>query len=462
MSNNTEILWKKVLEVVRVSVSGANFSAWFSQTFIVELQAPSDTTAKNTHNIAQIGCPSLFVQDTLEKRYRGLLQDALNQVSGAKNDLVFLVRPNTNGKTQQSSPLFNQFDSVDDASLRRARIPSNFSFDSFAVSPSNQLAWSAACAVAKNPATAYNPLFIWGGVGVGKTHLALATAREIINKHPEKKVLCSTGDEFIVGIIEAIRTKTTSEFKKKYRGADILVIDDVSFIAGKDTVQDEFFHTFNQVQRERGQIILTSDRPPYEIPNLENRLQSRFGAGLVVDIGPPDFELRVAILLIKSRQRGFDIPIDVAQQIAEAITSSRQLEGFLARLESRINHQSLALPYAVEELLKAEGKTSTNGNTRKNLNSKDLVSLVCEYFSTNRKQIMGASRKKILVTPRHILMYLLRTELKLPYEEIGRILGGRDHTTIIHGVEKIENQIITNGDLQGNILGIKNKLWGQN
>lgn len=447
-------MWKKVLDVVRISVSGANFNAWFSQTFIVE-------KLKNGRRpIYQIGCPSNFAQSTIESRYSGLLQDALNQVTGEKNDLVFVVKQ-TPHKASSHSPLFSQEDETNEKLLKKAQIPNKFSFANFAVSPSNQLAWSAATTVFKNPGTVYNPLFIWGGVGVGKTHLALALAREILTRFPNKRVLCSTGDEFIVGIIEAIKNKTTSEFKKKYRGVDVLVVDDVSFIAGKDTVQDEFFHTFNQVTAGGGQIILTSDRAPYEIDRLEPRLQSRFQGGLIVDIAPPDFELRVAILLIKAHEREIELPVELAQKIAEVIHSTRQLEGFLAKLVSRLDHQNLTPnPTTVEDLLKTEVKISVNGSAKRNVNSKDIISCICDHFSVTRKSLVSASRKKALVVPRHILMYLLRSELNLPYEEIGKLLGGRDHTTIIHGVEKVNLQMPGDGALQGNILGIKNKLWG--
>ena len=450
-------MWKKVLDVIRVSVSSANFTTWFSQTFIAGLEEKSNG---GQLSIIQIGCPSSFVQTTLEKRYGGLLEDAINQVTGQKNNVVFTVRQNTK-KPQVSSPLFMQSAPETSGLLKKAQILKGYSFDNFAVSPSNQLAWSAAVAVTKNPSKAYNPLFVWGGVGGGKTHLALATAREIVNRFPEKKVLFSTGDEFIVGIIDSIRSKTTNEFKKKYRSVDVLVVDDIAFIAGKDTVQNEFFHTFNEIQRAGGQVILTSDRPPYEIDRLEPRLQSRFQAGLIVDIGPPDFELRVAILIIKAEQKGIELSIELAQKIAEIIPSARQIEGFLARLSSKIDHQNLPMSsFLVEELLKSEVQTQMSGFAKRSVNPKEIVNSVCDYFSITKKSLIGASRKKTLVVPRHILMFLLRTELNLPYGEIGRILGGRDHTTVIHGVEKMGQEIASSEYLQGNILGIKNKLWG--
>lgn len=451
-----DILWKQVLDVVRVSVSSANFSTWFGQTFLSNIKIVDEKS-----QIVEIGCISSFTRDILERRYSGLLQDALNQVTDKKNTPIFVIKtqPVVNANTS-TPPLFAQNEVLSQNDLRRARIPSGFNFDNFAVSPANQLAYAAARAVTQNPGKIYNPLFIWGGVGVGKTHLAIATAVEIITRFPDKKVLYSTGDEFIVGIIDAIRTKTTADFKKKYRGVDILVVDDIGFIAGKDTVQDEFFHTYNQIKREGGQVILTSDRPPYDIPKLEDRLRSRFEAGLIVDIAPPDFELRVAILLIKAKEMGINLPIELAQKIAEDIITARQIEGFLNKITSRLEHQNLELSEILVKELVDQEKPRPNGHPRNHITIKDIVHCVVDYFSLNNKQLTGSSRKKTLVVPRHILMYILRTELNLPYEEIGRVLGNRDHTTIMHGVQKIEQQIINNNELQRDILGIKSRLWG--
>lgn len=459
-----ETIWKQVLDVIRISVSPANFQTWFSQTIVVNSRPSGERI------IIEIGCPSSFIRDTLENRYSGLLQDAVNQVTGKQHDMVFIVKQNNVVAKLPSSPLFDQNDDVIHAKLfKNAGIPEGFAFDNFAVSGSNQLAWAAAEAVAKNPGKMYNPLFLWGGVGVGKTHLAIATAREIVKRFNNKKVLYVTGDEFIVEIIDAIRTKTTPEFKRKYRPVDVLIVDDIQFIAGKDTVQNEFFHTFNVIQRAGGQIILTSDRPPAEILKLEDRLQSRFEAGLIVDIEPPDFELRVAILLIKSKEKGIIITPDIAQKVASIITGARQIEGFIVRLLSRTTHQNHELTEElVNELLNLNRDVNNSGahanpstyQFRPRITTRDVIEAACEYFSLTKKNLINGGRKRTLVIPRHILMYLLRIELKLPYDEIGRVLGGKDHTTIMHGVEKITQDINTNGDIREHILGIKKHLWG--
>lgn len=455
LSMQKDLVWAKVLEVVRVSVSPANFSAWFSNTFVSQTKK-----SDNGRQIIEVACATTFARDILDRRYFGVLQDAVNQVTGKKNDLVFIVKPQP-VKIQTPTPLFVGNEEVSSASLRRTRIPDGFSFSNFAVSPANQLAFAAASSVAKTPGSAYNPLFIWGGVGVGKTHLAAAIAREILEAEPSKKILFATGDDFIVGIIEAIKNKTTGEFKKKYRNVEVLVVDDIGFIAGKDTVQDEFFHTFNQVRREGGQIILTSDRPPWEMPKIEARLRSRFEAGLIVDIAPPDFELRAAILLIKAKERGVELPLESAQKIASTIATARQLEGFLIKLISKTDHQNLMVNDAlISELLGESQKNIQNGGVKKHLAPKDVINSVASFFEMPKKVLFSPTRKKTAVLPRHILMYLLRTEAGLAYEEIGRLLGGRDHTTIIHGVDKISKNITIDQDLQKDVLGIKSKLWG--
>ncbi|MBI4059081.1 chromosomal replication initiator protein DnaA [Candidatus Microgenomates bacterium] len=460
-----QTLWKQTLEVVKVSVSAATFSTWFSQTFIVKI-----TPAAPDRQTVEIGCPSSYISNTLEKRYFGLLQDGLNQITKKTNNLIFIVKQNpffAKTKTEIASPLFNQTipssDHLKDR-LIRAGLPIHFTFENFAVSGSNQLAWAAANAVAKNPGHAYNPLFIWGGVGVGKTHLAIATAREIITSLNDTKVLYCTGEEFMVEIINAIRTKTTNDFKKKYRNIEVLVIDDVQFIAGKPTVQEEFFHTFNAIQKAGSQIIMTSDMPPNDIPKLADRLRSRFEAGLIVDIGQPDFELLCAILLIKVKEKEIDLPIESIQKIASCVDSPRALEGFLIKLQSQ--SKLLNNPITEELINKMTGQkegvnNSTNGNGQSHqVSPQEVISRVCNYFSVPKKAIIAHGRTKTLAHARQVLMYILRVEMKLSLEEIGHILGDRDHTTVLYGVGKINELIPTSGDVEQQILGIKKQLWG--
>lgn len=449
-----KVVWKQTLEVIRVSVSSANFSTWFSNTFINSTKNLGDD-----RQLIEIGCPSSFSRGTIEKRYFGLIQDAINQVTGLKNDLSFVVKqnPQTN-KTLLPSPLFEQEEEFSLSLIKEAGLYPGFTFENFAVSSSNQMAWAAATAVVKKPGSAYNPLFLWGGVGVGKTHLMMAIGHEILKRSPRPKLLYCMSEEFTTGIIEAIRTKTTSNFKRRFRSFQVLLLDDVQFLAGKTAVQEEFFHTFNTIQRAGGQIVLTSDRPPNEIPRLEERLRSRFEAGLTVDIAPPDFELRCAILLIKAKERGIEIPMDLVQLIAANTESTRRLEGILTRLLSEVTTRNVPIN---EDLVRSLlGKINGQTEIKRAVSPQEVVRAVCQHFSLSKKQLLGPRRSRSVVLPRQILMYVLRAELRLPLQEIGQIVGGRDHTTVMHAVEKITNLLSTKEDIRLALLGIKNSLRG--
>jgi len=446
-------IWKQTLDIVRLSISEANFSTWFSNTFISEIKILEDDK-----QIVEIGCPSSFLRSTIEERYTSLLQDALNQVTGKKNNISFTIKQNPY-KTKnelQFSPLFNSQinkDELFEKAVKNAHLIPAYTFENFAVSSTNQMAWAAASAVAKNPGSSYNPLFIWGGVGVGKTHLMVAIGYEILKNNPNCRVFYCMGEEFTSQIIEAIKTKTTNEFKRKYRSTQVLLLDDIQFLAGKTAVQEEFFHTFNTIQREGGQIVMTSDRPPEDIQRLEERLRSRFEGGLIVDISPPDFELRTAILLIKAKQRGIQIPMNIAQLIASKIESPRKIEGFLIKLIS----ESTTKGIPIDENLVFDLIGKPNGEkTFHPVSHQEIIRKICEYYNLNKKQLLGEGRSRKLVLPRQILMYILRKELKLPLEEIGRIVGGRDHTTVMHAVEKISNLISTNKEISEGLMRIKN------
>lgn len=442
-----ESLWKNVLEEIKLSVSKAIFQTLFQNTSLTNLE----------NNIATIGCPSSYIQGLVESRYYSLIKDILDRQTKQNNSLVFTVKPLTRTSVDLG-PLFTQAVSLEsNQPIFSINLRKDYTFESFAVSSANQLPYAAATAVAKNPGNAYNPLFLWGGTGVGKTHLMQAIGHEILKNKPQTKIIYCMGEEFTNEIINAIRSKTTDSFKRKYRTTKVLLLDDVQFIAGKTTVQEEFFHTFNTLQREGGQIILTSDRPPEEIPKLEERLRSRFEGGLIIDIPQPDFELRTAILLIKAKQRGIDLPMDIAQSISANIDSVRKIEGFLIRLMTEIEAKKISLtPELVNSLL---GKsTEDNGRLKKQIKPKDIIEIVAEYYNLKTSQLKSPTRLKNIVLPRQVLMYLLRTELSIPLMEVGNLLGGRDHTTIIHGVEKITNLLSINEDLRVDISGIKQKI----
>ena len=455
---NKEKIWQTVLENLKVTLSPASFNTWFTKTFIVEIKFLTDE-----RQIVEIGCPNPFVSQTVENRYYGLIKDTLDQTTGKKNDLVFVVKQapqNLTIKKPSFQPLFEKSEEKPEVAeaISQAGLRADFNFDNFAVSSTNQMAYAATQAVVKSPGKAYNPLFLYGGVGVGKTHLMQAIGNAILVKNPRTKLVYCTGEEFTNEIVEAIRKKTTNEFKKKYRTVKVLLVDDIQFIAGREKVQEEFFHTFNAIWKVSGQIVLTSDQPPSEIKKLEDRLRSRFEGGLIVDIQPPDFELRTAILLIKAQQRGINLPIDLAKLIAGNITSTRALEGFLVKIINETQVKNV--PLSTELITALLGTTNGNEGYRRLVKPKEIISTVASHFNLKVSELLGTRRLKKIVLARQISMYLLRNDLKIPLMEVGHLLGGKDHTTIIHGVEKITKLLPQSEDLRVDIAGIRKKLYG--
>jgi chromosomal replication initiator protein len=452
---DTVRVWHDTLESVKVSVSPAIFNTWFNQTHLASLKI------NQNRYIAEIGCNSNFVKTTIESRYFGLIQDSLSKTVGKSCDILFVVKENPAKNTSKSGVIAPLFDSqVNDEkdfveAIAKAGMRQGFTFGNFAVSSSNQMAWAAAEAVSDDPGLAYNPLFIWGGVGVGKTHLMNAIGFSIIKKDSSSIVLCCTGEQFTNDIVEGIRNKNTPAVRNKYRKLKALFIDDIQFIAGKDAVQEEFFHTFNALVAAGAQIVLTSDRPPSEITKLEERLRSRFEAGLIVDIAPPDFELRCAIVQIKSQERGIEIDMDMVHLIAGNLESARQIEGFLIKLSSEAKTKNTEITSTLVENLIGKGD-DTNGKAVVKASPNDIVNAVSKYFAIGKRSLLGSSRARPVAHPRQVLMYLLRTQLGLPLQEIGRLIGGRDHTTVMHAVDKITHSASKDVQIRSDIRGIKN------
>lgn len=340
---------------------------------------------------------------------------------------------------RKDAPLLRFEPTIEDV-FHKSGLNGTYKFDNFAVSSSNQVAYAAAQAVSDSLGKAYNPLFLYGGVGVGKTHLAQAVAQKILSKTPSKKVLFSPGDLFTNELIESIREKNTPKFRRKYRNLNLLIIDDIQFIAGKNTVQEEFFHTFNAIVSSGGQVIMTSDKPPHEIRKLEDRLRSRFSGGLIVDIQPPDFELRSAILLIKAREKNIELDLEVAKLIAEQIEDSRALEGTLLSMYAKTlsNGGKINLD-TVDSFF--SGVIERNN---KRLSPQDVIKTVCMYYDVKVSHLKSPGRAENIAFPRQIAMYLLRKELNLKYEAIALLLKRKDHTTVIHGFEKISSLLAKN------------------
>lgn len=454
---NTNDLWKTILGEIELEIAKPTFKAFFTRTSLTSLK----------ENVATIACANSVISNTIESRYYALIKQKLDRVTQSNCSLLFTLQPQKNAEdVTQTLPLFSsqQYQNkpmhVDSSDLimRKAHLHPLYTFENFAVSGSNQMAYAAATAVAQNPGKAYNPLFLWGGVGVGKSHLMHAIGHSLLLKNPQTRVVYCMGEEFTNEIIDAIQTKTTKQFKQKYRHLDIFLIDDIQFIAGKNTVQEEFFHTFNAIHQGGGQVVLTSDRPPHEINKLEDRLRSRFEGGLTIDISEPDFELRTAILRIKALQKGFTLPMDVAQLIAVNVSDTRKLEGMLTRIYSEA--QMKKLPLSIELVQHVLGKQDEQKKSLKHIPLEDVLKIVSDYYGLKQSQLRSPKRTKTIAEPRQVLMYIMRNELQANLTAIGDILGGRDHTTIMHGVEKITREMLINEKLREDISGIKQRISG--
>lgn len=404
----------------------------------------------------KIGCENRGAHMYLEDR-RASIQSHLNTFAKREISISFVIQPSKKKekKTQTEALRYQEEDELEgkepdlpliqykenlDERARRAGLQPIYTFENFAVSNSNHIAHAAARAVATNPGSIYNPLFLYGNVGVGKTHLSHAIANLALEKNPSTKIYYCSSEEFTNDLVTFIRTKNTKLLRSKYRSLDVFIVDDVQFIAGKSYVQEEFYHTFNAIVQRGGQIIMTSDRPPHEIKELEDRLRSRFAGGLIIDMQKPDFELRTAILLIKAQQRKIDIDMEAAKEIAESITDSRELEGALLKLLSislsRDQSNVITTAIAKEELDKRDEVAS------KKITPAGVIKTVCAYYDIPATQIKSSTRKQSIALARQIIMYILREKTDLNYEEIAFHIKRKDHTTIMHGVDKIQKKII--------------------
>lgn len=454
MSNILDEQWKKVLEDMQTKVSRANFHTLFKNTYLVSLE----------DGIATIAAPSTMIIDLLQKRFGEDIKKNLSEQT--KSDVAVVFIPKVFPKKAEQSednadnaPLFVPDSKPQKQQLSVGHLPRvrpDYTFQTFAVSASNQLAFVSAQTVAQNIGRSYNPLFLYGPVGVGKTHLMHAVANDVYQKDPSKKILYVTSEEFTNEVIEAIRNNDTAKMKRRFRSAFLLLIDDIQFIEGKERVQEELFHTFNILIDNGSQICLSSDRPPHEIKKLEKRLSSRFAGGLTVDISPPDFELKAAIIGIKAKKYGHDIPPEVTTFLAERAEDTRSLEGLLLRVITQATTSDAGI--TIELAQRALGNMVEE--KRRHLHADDIIEYVCNYYKIKPTQLKGPKRNAALVRARQVAMYLIHKELKLTLVEIGNILGGRDHTTIIHGVEKMEKLVENKAEVTEDIMGITKYLRG--
>jgi len=446
MNEDNIILWKKVLGEIETEVSRANFYTLFKSTGLLSLE----------NGIASIAAPSTMIIDLLKKRYYDIIKKAVDKYTKLDTKIIFVPKVISKDlrENADSAPLFAQTEKKETQTIGHLpRVRADFTFQTLAVSSSNQLAYVSATTVAKKIGLAYNPLFIYGPVGVGKTHLMQAIANEVYKNNPDKKIIYTTSEEFTNEVVEAIRNNDTARMKRKFRNIDLLIVDDVQFFAGKDRAQEELFHTFNILIDRGAQIVLSSDRPPSEIKKLEKRLSSRFAGGLTVDIEAADFELRTAILLIKAKKYNLDLPIEVAKKIAEKAHDSRELEGLLLKIITVANSKDVEVTPELAENTLTQGAEEERGF----FHPDDTIKNICSFYNIKETLIKGPKRDSSLVKARQVAMYILKNDLSLSFVEIGNILGGRDHTTIMHGVRKIEKMLL-NKNFSEEIMGIKSLL----
>lgn len=438
-------IWKEVLHEIELEVSKGTYLTFFKDTSLISFE----------NSVATIGAPTPITAEFIEKRYYALIKNTLDKKTTQDVSLVFTSRGKTFTTPQPSSsigPLFVEQQKRE--TPINSRLRRDYTFDTFAESESNRLAYTACATIAAHPGNKYNPLYLYGTVGVGKTHLMHAVAHAMYASNPHAHVLYLTTEEFTNEVVEAIRDKTTTQLRKKFRNVSLLLLDDVQFLTGKERVQEELFHTFNTLVDKGSQVIFASDRPPSEIKKIEARLASRFEGGLTVDIEPPDFELRTAILLKKAEKLHLAFTVDSAKLAAERITDARALEGFLLRLMSEISTKpSPITPALIGKLLGDKMREDANI-----IRPDDIINAICSYYNIKQTQLKGTKRDASLVTARHVCMFLLKEEVGLPFVEIGNLLGGRDHTTVMHGVGKIRKLFETNTKTHEEIAYIKRQL----
>ena len=410
-------------------------------------------------DILTILVPDDLFLNYVKKKYEFLLKFTIEEITGIQCEIRFLSKDNIKEETSERKLIKNNTTSVSQLAIQNANLNPRYTFESFVVGKNNNLAHAASLAVAESPGEIYNPLFIYGGVGLGKTHLMHSVAHFILKNNSNANILSVTSEKFTNELIDAIRNKnnfSTTEFREKYRNNDVLLIDDIQFIIGKESTQEEFFHTFNALYEAKKQIIISSDRPPREIETLEDRLRSRFEWGLTVDIQQPDYETRMAILRKKEELEGYNIDNEVIKYIASNVKSNiRELEGALTKIValSKLNNREINIELAEEAL-----KDLISPNAIKEVTPQLILNIVSEHFGINSLDLIGQKRSKELVFPRQIVMYLCGEMTSESLQNIGKALGGRDHTTIIHGTKKIAAELKTDDNLKNTIDILKKKI----
>ncbi|MEK7202005.1 MAG: chromosomal replication initiator protein DnaA [Patescibacteria group bacterium] len=444
-------VWTDILNTLEPTMSRPNFVTWLASTDLIE-DIPGALT---------ITVPNQYAKSWLENNLIGDIE-ALLKKSVENFEQVRIVVAKKSSATLDDLPILQGVSEAltepeSDKTPKTNLFNPKYTFESFIVGNNNRLAFAAAQAVADKPGEAYNPLFIYGGVGLGKTHLMQAIANAIVQHSPKKKIAYVSCETFASEFIEALQNKAINEFKRKYRSADIFLVDDIQFLANKEGTQEEFFHTFNTLHQANRQIVMTADRMPKEIGDLEDRLISRIGWGMVADIQTPNFENRVAILQAKAAAMNFTVGSDILEYIANTITANiRELEGSLTKLATTATVEKKAVTI---ELTKAVLKDLARPNSRR-FTTKQVIRAVADHFAIEPSDLMGQKRVQEIVYPRQIVMYILRYSLGHSHPQIGDELGGKDHTTIMHGVKKIERLLKSDRQVERDLADVKQLLEG--
>ncbi|MGA1050145.1 MAG: chromosomal replication initiator protein DnaA [Minisyncoccia bacterium] len=467
-------VWNSVLGEIELNISKPQFNTWIKNTYPISMDESEIV----------ICVPSAFTRNWLENKFNLTILNSIQKITGSVKKVRYVVQNSqkqnsksiksvVNLKNQEfqsqkeamseentsdisfNSQVNNNFVKVHKAT-GTSLLRDNYTFGNFIVGSSNELAHAAAQSVAQEPGTRYNPLFIYGGVGLGKTHLIQAIANKLLKNN--KNILYVTSDVFISDLMNSLKNGKMDDFKARHRAVDLLIIDDIQFIGGKEATQYEVFNTFNELYAHNKQIVFTSDRPPSAIKTLNDRLKSRFEGGMIVDVAIPEFETRVAILKSKCIQKDFDLDDEIICVIAQRIKSNvRELEGALNKIIARVQLLNTKItPELVDKLI--EGGQI---HSQRIVNIDTILNIVSEHFNIKKEDILSKSRKKDIAVPRQIAMYLIREELKLTFPNIGEALGGKDHSTVMHAWNKIKKELLSNYTLEQDITLIKNKLYNE-
>ncbi len=453
-SMNNQQLWQAMLGSLEVTLSKGNFNTWFKNTGIIE----------RGEDYIIVGVPSNFALDWIKNKFHTALLKSLKTLAPEVKEIRYFVG-NLKTEAEKQGTLMQRTESTNKNTVvykensfnQVGSLNKSYTFETFIVGKNNELAHAASQGVSKNPGSQYNPLFIYGGVGLGKTHLMHAVGNKLIANNPRARVLYATSEKFTSDYIDALRQKKMDDFKKRYRQVDMLLIDDIQFIAGKEQTQEEFFHTFNELRDKGKQIILTADRLPKDIPAIEQRLVSRFEWGMVADVGAPSLETRIAILKTKLAKSGINLDNDIIQYVAENVVNNiRELEGALNKIivYQQIENGPISFD-EVKELL-----ASIINAKKKTVSIRKIAECVANFYSITIDDLIKQSRRKEYVKPRQAAMYITRKELGSSFPAIGEFFGGRDHTTVMHGVEKVEKAVSAQDQIKQELDLILEKIYG--